>query len=106
MSVFEILMLLCFGLSWPISISKALRTKHVVGKSPMFMLVVCAGYVCGALHKLLYSFDAVIILYSVNMTMVAFDLLLYYRYEKLGPRRVPMAEECLVCPVYAKHGGG
>ena len=35
MSPFEALMLICFGLSWPVSILKALRTK-VSGKSPLY----------------------------------------------------------------------
>ena len=47
MSLFEVGMLLCFGVSWPISIVKALRTKKVVGKSPLFMIVICIGYLCG-----------------------------------------------------------
>ncbi len=80
MSIFEALMLLCFGLSWPISIVKALRTKKVVGKSPLFMVVICLGYMSGILHKVLYAFDWVIILYIINLLMVATDLFLYYRY--------------------------
>lgn len=80
MSVFEALMLICFGLSWPISIAKALRTKKVAGKSPVFMAVICLGYVSGILHKVLYAYDWVVILYIINLIMVAIDLCLYYRY--------------------------
>lgn len=80
MSFFEALMLLCFGLSWPISIAKALRTKKVVGKSPLFMAVICLGYVSGILHKVFYAFDWVIVLYVINLLMVATDLFLYYHY--------------------------
>lgn len=80
MSIFEILMLVCFGLSWPISISKAIRTKRVEGKSPLFMAVICVGYLSGILHKLLFSLDWVIALYALNLTMVVTDLYLYYRY--------------------------
>jgi len=49
MSIFEVLMLVCFGLSWPISIAKALRTEKVAGKSPVFMGVICLGYLSGIL---------------------------------------------------------
>jgi predicted tellurium resistance membrane protein TerC len=80
MSFFEALMLLCFGLSWPISIAKALRTKKVVGKSPLFMAVICLGYVSGILHKVFYAFDWVVVLYVINLLMVATDLFLYYHY--------------------------
>ena len=80
MSIFEALMLVCFGASWPISIAKALRTKIVEGKSPLFMAIIGLGYLSGIIHKVLFSLDWVIWLYALNMTMVAIDLGLYYRY--------------------------
>ena len=87
MSVFEIGMLVCFGISWPISIVKALRTKRVVGKSPVFMTIICLGYLSGILHKVLFAFDWVILLYFVNLCMVAFDLFLYFTYLPQEPSR-------------------
>ncbi|HPQ60212.1 MAG TPA: hypothetical protein PLR43_01685 [Syntrophales bacterium] len=80
MSFFEAFMLLCFGASWPISIAKALRTKKVEGKSPLFMAVIIMGYLSGIAHKVLYNFDWVTVFYGVNAAMVAADLFLYYRY--------------------------
>ncbi|MCX7591059.1 MAG: hypothetical protein N2255_05465 [Kiritimatiellae bacterium] len=84
MSTFEAGMLICFGISWPVSIAKALRTRKVVGKSPLFMVIVCLGYASGLVHKVLYSFDVVTFLYGANLLMVAFDLFLYYRYLPLA----------------------
>jgi len=81
LSVFEMIMLLCFGLSWPASIAKALRTKRVEGKSPLFMALILIGYLSGMLHKLLYSLNWVMALYALNFTLVAVDLWLYYRYR-------------------------
>lgn len=81
MSVFEIGMLVAFGFSWPISISKALRTKKVAGKSPLFMIIIMLGYVSGILHKVFYSYDFVLWLYVLNLLMVGFDLFLYLRYR-------------------------
>jgi hypothetical protein len=80
MSVFEAIMLVCFGISWPISVIKTLRTKNVTGKSPLFMGIVCLGYLSGVIHKILYLYDPVILLYIVNLLVVAFDLFLYYHY--------------------------
>ncbi len=82
MSIFEVLMLICFGLSWPISIAKTLRTKMVAGKSPAFLGIVILGYACGIVHKLLYFPDWVIFLYGINMIMVVIDMSLYFRYSK------------------------
>lgn len=82
MSIFEIIMLACFGFSWPVSIAKSIRTKNVSGKSPLFMAIVILGYLSGVIHKYLYAYDAVIYLYVLNMIMVFIDLMLYYRYQK------------------------
>ena len=73
-------MLICFGVSWPISIAKSVRTKVVSGKSPLFMAVLCLGYVFGILHKVLYAMDWVVVLYVFNLMMVATDLALYFWY--------------------------
>jgi len=81
MSIFEIVMLLCFGVSWPISIAKALRTRLVAGKSPVFMGLIIAGYLCGIVHKVLYNPDWVTLLYAVNAGMVAVDMYLYFRFS-------------------------
>ena len=85
MPIFEIVMLLCFGLSWPISISKALLTHRVSGKSPLFMAIICVGYLSGMAHRLQFWTGAlrdwVILLYALNFVMVAFDLYLYYHFS-------------------------
>ena len=81
MSVFEAIMLVCFGVSWPISIAKSLRTKKVEGKSPLFMGIVCFGYLNGILYKASQSFDWIIALYTLNMVLVAVDLSLYFHYS-------------------------
>jgi hypothetical protein len=81
MSPFEIGMLICFGISWPVSILKSLRTRTVEGKSPLFMAIVCLGYVCGIIHKIVYNSDWVVILYALNLLMVLADLSLYYRFR-------------------------
>lgn len=84
MSVFEIMMLVCFGFAWPTSILKSLRSKSVEGKSVLFLYIILAGYLFGMLHKYHYSFDVVIILYGINFTMVLIDLMLYYRNKRLA----------------------
>lgn len=81
MSPFEIGMLVCFGVSWPLSIWKTWRSKRTDGKSRLFISVVIAGYICGVLHKLFYNFDLVIILYIFNLAMVGFDLYLTNLYK-------------------------
>ncbi|MHB1035628.1 MAG: hypothetical protein ACYC35_11805 [Pirellulales bacterium] len=88
MSVFEIIMLVCFGVSWPVSIAKALRTKEVAGKSPLFLALICVGYASGVIHKILYNCDWVTLLYAANMILVAIDLALYFWYSRLAAARM------------------
>jgi hypothetical protein len=82
MSIFEVLMLLCFGLSWPLSIMKTIRTKEVAGKSPVFLIIVALGYMSGIIHKVFFSFDWVIVLYILNCLMVLLDCVLYFHFAK------------------------
>jgi hypothetical protein len=92
MSAFEIAMLICFGISWPVSITKSMRSRIVSGKSPIFMVIVCFGYAFGIIHKLLYSRDWVIVLYVLNMVMVTIDLTLYFKY--LPKKEAVAAGQC------------
>lgn len=89
MSPFEIVMLVLFGISWPISIAKALRTKRVAGKSPLFMLTICTGYLFGVIHKIHYAFDWVTGLYALNMVLILTDLALYFRYSSRNRTATP-----------------
>lgn len=85
-SFFEAIMLLCFGISWPISIFKSLRTKIVNGKSPLCMSLIATGYLSGILHKMIYFPDYLVVLYIFNLTMILIDLYLYNRYNLRGTR--------------------
>ena len=83
MGIFEFLMLVCFGASWPFSIIKSLRSKSTKGKSLMFMTLIELGYVFGIIHKLLYSYNWVIWMYITLFLVVAFDIALYFRNRRL-----------------------
>lgn len=79
-SIWEILFLACFAVSWPISITKSLRTHVVIGKSPLFMMIIILGYIFGIIHKFTHNPDFVTALYFFNATLVSFDLFLYFKY--------------------------
>ena len=84
MSVFEIGMLMCFGVAWPVNIYNSLTTKSIEGKSVKFLYMILFGYVFGMTHKFMYNFDFVIYLYLINFLMVAFDIVLYYRNKRVA----------------------
>lgn len=87
LSIFEIGMLVCFAASWPAAILKTYRSKNPGGKSIMFAVLIIIGYLCGAMHKVLYKPDLVFWLYLFNTILVGTDLvlvLIYRRRQKLA----------------------
>jgi hypothetical protein len=89
MSVFEIIMLVCFGSAWPFSIYKSWTARTNQGKSLWFLAIVLIGYVSGIIHKVLYNYDPVVFLYALNGSMVLVDISIYARNRRL--QRLPEA---------------
>ena len=87
MSIFEMIMLICFGAAWPVSILKSWNSRTNNGKSLFFLIIVLVGYIAGILHKIFFLYDMVILLYFVNFTMISIDLLIYFRNSKLDEER-------------------
>jgi hypothetical protein len=84
MSIFEALMLICFGAAWPVSIYKSYKSRKNSGKSFGFMVIIFIGYISGIANKLLNTCnDPVIYLYFLNALMVATDITLYFRNKKI-----------------------
>ena len=81
MSVFEAIMMVCFGLSWPMSIYRTWKVKNPVGKSVAFLWLIIVGYAAGIVNKILGKMDWVVCLYALNLLMVAADLFLVYLYR-------------------------
>ena len=50
MQIFEFIMLACFGLSWPISVYKSIKSKSTQGKSVVFIVAIIIGYISGIIH--------------------------------------------------------
>ena len=49
--LFETIMLVCFGVSWPFNIYKSLRSRTAKGKSLQFEILVVIGYLFGLAGK-------------------------------------------------------
>jgi hypothetical protein len=98
-SIFEALMLICFGASWPFSIIRSAKARSAKGKSIVFLVLLELAYISGIMHKLFVSFDYVIAFYIVNMIMVSIDIVLYIRNSKLD-REAEGKEKTLKQGVY------
>ena len=88
-TVCETIMVICFGVSWPLSIYKSATSKSTKGKSPYFTMAIITGdiaIIIGkiVMHEFSYWLDILkFVLYIVNLIMVSTDLALYFRNRKL-----------------------
>ena len=89
--ILEIIMILCFGASWPFNVYKSYHARTAKGKSLWFLLLIITGYVAGIASKFMNpSYMAVfgekwyvLFFYCLNLAMVTVDLGLYFRNKRL-----------------------
>ena len=89
--ILEIVMLLCFGASWPMNVIKSWNARTTKGKSLAFLCLILLGYVAGITAKLInpvymasFSEKWYVLFFSVlNFCMVGVDFCLYFRNRKL-----------------------
>lgn len=89
----EALMILCFGLSWPISIRKSWISRTAKGKSLFFEVFLLIGYIFGITRKIIlfanpatdtnWIFFLSWFFYVLNFVEISIDVALYFRNKKL-----------------------
>ena len=97
-SPFEMIMLICFAISWPLSIYRSWKSRSARGKSIPMLVALQVGYISGILHKVFYATDWIIILYIVNFLMISTDLALTIRNKRLDAQALEQKRQEL----YAK----
>ena len=94
--LFEAIMILCFGLSWPISIRKSYISRTAKGKSLFFEVFIWVGYIFGISRKIIqvcigtgggFLFYLAWAFYILNFIEITIDMLLYFRNTKLDAER-------------------
>lgn len=88
MEILEAVMVICFGLSWPLSIIKSYKARTAKGKSLFFLMFIFIGYLCGIGWKMIaysngYGFSYPTVFYFINLFMVGTDIALYFRNKKI-----------------------
>ena len=89
--LFEIIMIVSFGASWPLNVMKSYRARTTKGKSLAFLCLIFFGYIAGIISKLINeaymaSFASkwyVLFFYVLNLIMVGMDLCLYVRNYRI-----------------------
>lgn len=90
----EIIMIVSFGVSWPLNVIKSYKARTTKGKSFSFLCLIFFGYIAGIASKLVNeSYMAsigekwyVLFFYVLNLLMVGADLCLYARNFRLDRR--------------------
>ena len=95
MDLLEALMIICFGLSWPISIRKSWRARTAKGKSVFFEVFIVLGYIFGIIRKFIQIYQAesaaslgflfyfALAFYFINVIEITIDILLWVRNTNL-----------------------
>lgn len=82
--IFETLMIVCFGISWPLSVYRSFKSRSTKGKSLLFMCFIAFGYVCGIASKVMsQNFNLAFWFYFPNIILVSTDICLYFRNRAL-----------------------
>ncbi len=87
--LFETIMIIAFGVSWPVNVMKSLKSRTAKGKSLLFLLLIFAGYIFGIAGKIIAGNFKwyVLFFYVLNELMVGADLILYFRNRRLDNKR-------------------
>lgn len=81
----EIVMIVLFGISWPMNVIKSWKVRTTKGKSLMFLIFILVGYIAGITSKFVnpeFNFAEkwyVLFFYFLNFFMVSVDAGLYVR---------------------------
>lgn len=80
----ETFMLVCFGLSWPINVMKAIKARSAKSMSLPFILLIISGYIAGISAKLLsHQINYVLVVYFINLAIVTVNLVVYFRNKHI-----------------------
>ena len=97
-SVMEMLMVICFGLSWPFNIIRAMKARTAKGTSILFYSFILIGYICAIIGKAVLIRSNlpqpwyvtvkwyVLFFYILNTLMVTFGVLIYFRNRAIDRR--------------------
>ena len=103
-SIMEMLMVICFGFSWPFNISKMWRARSTKGTSLAFYFLIWSGYIFAIIGKLVlihYRVSVemsagswtevvkwyVMFFYGLNFLMLTAGILIWFRNRSLDRRR-------------------
>lgn len=97
-SIMETLMVVCFGISWPLNIVKAWKSRTAQGTSLLFYSFIWIGYIFALAGKFVTIYNNpsqpwfvtvhwyVMFFYVVNIIMVTAGIIIYFRNKLLDTK--------------------
>ena len=88
-NLFEVLMIVCFGISWPLNIYKAWKARSAKGMSLPFYFLIWIGYIFGLDSKAVKAINGIStpfyvwFFYALNLVMVSVGIIIYFRNKRL-----------------------
>lgn len=78
-TIFETIMLICFGASWPISLMKNIKAGTAKNMSLQFNLLITFGYIAGITAKIISGHTGfVLVVYFINLIFVTANIVVYF----------------------------
>lgn len=100
--ILETVMLVCFGLSWPINVWKNVKAKTARNMSLRFILLIVAGYAAGIIAKIHSgAVSYVLAVYILNLVIVAINIPVYFmnrRYDRRAEEEKVSAQDGIIQP--------
>lgn len=96
--VFELFMIVCFGISWPLNIHKAWKARTTKGSSVQFYCLILVGYLFGIASKVIKLHNGVTtswyvwFFYILNSVIVAAGILIWFRNLRLDRKTGAVTE--------------
>lgn len=95
--LFEAVMLVCFGLSWPLNAWKNFKARTAAGSSWQFIALITVGYLFGIAAKFISgSINWVLAVYFINLICIGFNWLVYFRNRSIDKRAEAEETACVV----------
>ncbi len=90
----ETIMLICFGISWPINVVKNTKAKTAKAMSFPFIMLIITGYLAGITAKILtHRINYVLVVYILNLAMVSVNVFVYVRNRRFDKKRALLSKE-------------
>ncbi len=86
--VLEAIMLVCFGLSWPMNAFKSYKAETAKGTSWQFLALITAGYLAGIAAKIISDPTSwVLVVYYLNLAFLCVNWWVYFRNRRIDATR-------------------